>query len=150
MGYAAGRVRIEGMKASNGWVTTIVLVHLAVAIVHGKAHSELLVGLTSAGMAFVVIVVLILPLMAMVLSWRAARRLGLILLSLSMFAALVFGVYHHFLIVSPDHVSKQPSGPWGITFVATAVGLAVTELAGAYVGVHFLIGQKKNLGASSD
>ena len=31
-------------------------------------------------------------------------EVGLILLSLSMFGSLLFGVYHDFLVASPDHV----------------------------------------------
>jgi hypothetical protein len=57
----------------------------------------------------VIVVVLIFPSIAMALLWTAEKRLGLILLSLSLFGSLVFGVYHHFLAVGPDHVHCQPS-----------------------------------------
>jgi hypothetical protein len=55
-----------------------------------------------------------------------------------MFGSLLFGLYHHFLTVSPDHVHLQPHSPWGITFVLTAYLLVITEAVGTYVGVHFL------------
>ena len=82
--------------------------------------------------------VLISPLIAMALLWTAEQRLGLILLSLSMFGSLLFGLYHHFLAVSPDHIHSQPSGGWGTPFVLTAYLLLITEAIGTYVGVHFL------------
>jgi hypothetical protein len=82
--------------------------------------------------------VLILPLVATALVWTAKERLGLILLSLSMCGSLLFGLYHHFLVASPDHVRLQSASPWGIAFVLTAYGLLITEAIGAYVGIHFL------------
>jgi hypothetical protein len=55
-----------------------------------------------------------------------------------MFGSLLFGLYHHFLAVSPDHIHSQPPGAWGITFVLTAYLLLITEAIGTYVGVHLL------------
>ena len=91
------------------YATAIVIAHLLVNIAHGVAHGELRVGLPPSGSVFVIVVVLILPLVAMVLVWTAKKRPGLILLSLSMFGSLLFGLYHHFLVASPDHVRSQPS-----------------------------------------
>jgi hypothetical protein len=120
------------------YTTTIVLAHLLVNIVHGIAHRALQVGLTSLGSAFVLTVVLVCPLIAMVLVWTTRKRLGLILLSLSMFGSFVFGLYHHFLLSSPDHVHAQPANLLGRTFVFTAFALLITEAIGTYVGLHFL------------
>jgi len=74
----------------------------------------------------------------MALVWATKKRIGLILLSLSMFGSLLFGFYHHFLVASPDHIHSQPSSGWGTTFVLTAYLLLITEAIGTYVGVHFL------------
>jgi len=120
------------------YTTAIVLAHLLVNVVHGVAHRELHVGLSPSGSVIVVAVVLILPLVAMALVCAAQKRLGLILLSLSMLASLLFGLYHHFLVISPDHVHSQPTSPWGIAFIYTAYGLLITEAIGTYVGFHFL------------
>jgi hypothetical protein len=30
-----------------------------------------------------------------------------------MFASFLFGLYHHFLAMSPDHVRSQPASFWG-------------------------------------
>jgi len=120
------------------YVTAIVLAHLLVNIAHGLAHHELRVGLALPGTMFVIVVVLIAPLLAMGLLWTAEKRLGLMLLSLSMSASFLFGLYHHFLAMGPDHVDSQPWSPWGLTFGLTAYLLLVTEAIGTYVAVQFL------------
>jgi len=120
------------------YTTAIVLAHLLVNIAHGLAHRELSAGLPRFGSVFVIVFVLILPLLATALVWTAQKRLGLILLSLSMFGSLLFGLYHHFLAAGPDHVPSQPASPWGVAFVVTAYLLLITEAIGAYAGIHFL------------
>lgn len=126
------------------YATAIVVAHLLVNIAHGVAHGELRVGLPPSGSVFVIVVVLILPLVAMAFVWTAKKRPGLILLSLSMFGSLLFGLYRHFLVASPDHVHSQPTSPWGIAFIFTAYGLLITEAIGTYVGIHFLLLAKEN------
>ena len=126
------------MNRPAGYVTAIVVAHLLLSIAHGLAHLELHVGLVRPDVIFVILVVLLLPLVAMGLVWTAEKRLGLILLSLSMSASLLFGVYHHFMVMSPDHVRSQPPNPWGLAYVLTAYGLSITEAIGTYLGVHFL------------
>ena len=126
------------MSRAAKYATAIVPAHLLVNIAHGLAHSELQVGLDPQASIFVIVVVLVCPLLAMGLMWTGEKRLELILLSLSMFGSLLFGLYHHFLVESPDHVRSQPSGAWGIVFVLTAYGLLITEAIGAYLSVHFL------------
>ena len=126
------------MNRSAKYATAIVAAPLLVNLVHGLAHRELGVGLAPLDSMFVIVVVLVFPLIAMGGVWTAKKRLGLILLSLSMFGSLLFGLYHHFLVVSPDHIHSQPSGGWGTTFVLTAYLLLITEAIGTYVGIHFL------------
>ena len=101
------------------YTTGVVLAHLLVNIAHGLAHRELRVGLPRLGSVLVIVVVLLLPLVATAVVWTAKKRLGLILLSLSMFGSLLFGLYHHFLAAGPDHVHSQSASPWGITFAVT-------------------------------
>jgi len=120
------------------YTTAIVVAHLLVNIAHGLAHRELRVVLDPPASIFVIVVVLISPLLAMALVWTAQKRPGLILLLLSMFGSLLFGLYHHFLAASPDHVRLQPASPWGIAFFLTAYGLLITEAIGVYMGIHFL------------
>ena len=112
------------MNRSAKYTTAIVAAHLLVNIGHGLAHRELQVGLDPPASMFVIVVVLVCPLLALALVWSNKRRLGLILLSLSMFGSLLFGLYHHFLAVSPDHVHSQPPTAWGTTFVLDGVWIA--------------------------
>ncbi len=91
-----------------------------------------------AGMLFVIVVILLGPLLALALLWTSQKRLGLLLLTVSMAASSVFGLYHHFLVRGADHVSAQPPGPAGIIFVVTAYLLFLTEALGALLGLYFL------------
>ena len=130
------------MDRRAAYVTAIVGVHLLVNIAHALAHRELHVGLALPASIFVIVVVLIVPLLAMGLLWTAEKRLGLMLLSLSMSGSLLFGLYHHFLAMGPDHVDSQPWSPWGLAFGLTAYGLLITEAVGTCAGIHFLWASK--------
>ena len=112
------------MNRSAKYVTAIVVAHLLVNIAHGLAHRELRVGLDPPASIFVTVVVLVSPLLAMALVWTTKKRIGLILLSLSMFGSLLFGFYRHFLVASPDHIHSQSSGGWGTTFCPDGVSIA--------------------------
>ena len=72
-------------------MTAIVVAHLLVNIAHGLAHRELYVGIDPPASIFVIVVVLVSPLLAMAFVWTTKKRIGLILLSLSMFGSLLFG-----------------------------------------------------------
>lgn len=126
------------VNRANKYLTVLVVAHLFINIVHGAAHRELHVTLPPAGMLFVIVVILLGPLPALALLWTSQKRLGLLLLTLSMAASSVFGLYHHFLVHGTDHVSAQPSGPAGTVFVVTAYLLFLTEGLGTTLGLYFL------------
>ena len=138
------------MNRSAKYVTAIVVAHLLVNIAHGLAHRELRVGLDPPASIFVTVVVLVSPLLALALVWTTKKRIGLILLSLSMFGSLLFGFYHHFLVASPDHIHSQPSGGLGTTFIRTAYLLLITEAIGTYVGIHFLWVRRSERSTNTD
>jgi len=119
--------------------TAIVLVNLAVNLVHGAAHSQLNIDLSTAETLFVVVVILTGPLLAMALLWTKWQRLGLGMLALTMAGSLAFGLYHHFVAMGPDHVAAQVAGFWGTTFIVTACVLFLAEVVGTYIGVGFLV-----------
>ena len=125
------------MNRPAQYATFVVLANLMINIAHGLAHRKLGISLSLPDSIFVAVVVLILPLAAMGLVWTSAKRFGLILLSLSMFGSFLFGLYHHFLVISSDHVRSQPPTPWGMTFVITAYALLFAEALGTYLGIHF-------------
>ena len=118
--------------------TTIVLVHLLITIVHGMAHADLQIGLSTTQKLYVLLVINVCPLIAMALLWSKHQNAGFVLLSLSMFASLLFGVWNHFVVSGPDHVAEVAEGAMGHVFQITAVLLALIESAGAWLGIVWL------------
>jgi H+/gluconate symporter-like permease len=120
------RIRPRIAIAASG----VILLNLLVSGVHGWAHQQLGVELAPWEQSFVVVAVVAGPLLALVLYWTPFRRAAAAFLFLSMTAALAFGVHHHFIVPSPDHVSHLPPGDTQSLFVVTAVLLAVAEAIG--------------------
>jgi hypothetical protein len=120
------------MTTSTRWATALVTTHLAVNLIHGAAHSGAGVPITALQNAFVWIVILIGPLVALWLI-RTRRRFGAELLALTMGGALVFGLVNHFIIDSVDHVSQVTHSTWRLPFQASAVVLLLLEAAGVWI-----------------
>jgi len=118
--------------------TVAVLAHLAVNLIHGRAHEALQVNLSAWQNVYVIVVILIAPLVAMVLIWTRYYRFGLMLLVISMGGALIFGAVYHYVVISPDHVSHLPPGDAQGVFRMTALLLILTEVFGVGVGVFGL------------
>jgi hypothetical protein len=117
------------------WLIAVVLVHLALSIVHGTAHTEAQVPLTRAANLFVLVVILAGPLAGLAVMWRA-ERVGSWLVAVTMAGSLVFGLLNHFVFDGPDHVAHVVQ-PWRALFASTAVLLAVIEAIGS--GLAFRI-----------
>jgi hypothetical protein len=114
-------------------LAAVVLTHLAIAIVHGRAHTGAQVPLPLAGALFVYIVILAGPLVGLGVSrWRP--QAGAWIVAASMSGAFVFGLINHFIIDGPDHVGHVAAA-WRPLFGATAALLLVCEAAGTAVGV---------------
>jgi|SRR5690349_17628021 hypothetical protein len=111
-------------------VTILVLAHLVVNVLHGRAHTDLGVGLTTWQYVFVMTVILLAPLVALVLSWTRYVRAGLWLLFASMLGSLIFGFCYHYIIISNDHVAHLPPGDARGVFRMTALLLLITEALG--------------------
>lgn len=110
----------------------VVLTHLAINMVHGRAHEGAHVPLSFAGTLFVYIVILAGPLVGLALSrWRL--RAGARIIAATMAGSLVFGLINHFLIDGADHVANV-AVEWRSLFGATAVLLLVIEAAGVLIG----------------
>lgn len=118
----------------------LVAIHLAVALWHGNAHTALAIGLPPEKNAFVFIVILIAPIVAASLMWTPYIVVGAWIFFLSMLGALLFGVYHHYVLVSPDNIGHLPHGSAAAqsTFIASAGALALLELASALYGAFSL------------
>jgi hypothetical protein len=119
-------------------IASVVLAHLLITIVHGMAHADLHIGLSTPQKLFVLLVINVCPLIAMALLWTKHQRAGLALLSISMGASLLFGVWNHFVVSGPDHVAEVAPGAMGHLFQITAVLLALIEAAGAWLGFVWL------------
>lgn len=127
----------------------VVVLHLVANAAHGLPHAEAPVPLAAWQWAFVYVVVLLAPVVALGVLWRGRPRAGAGLLAASMTASLVFGLYFHFGVPNPDHVDAVRAGPWRGTFRATAVLIALMDAIGAFVGVR-LASNAVGSGAQTD
>ena len=118
------------------WLGTVVVaVHGLVNGAHAAAHSELGVEISNWQQAFIVVVIGLSPLVAALLLWTSRAPLGAVILTGSMAAAFVFGVYYHYVAVSPDHVDHLPPGDAQELFRATALFVAASQAMGVVVGL---------------
>ena len=121
-------------------ITGLVVVHLAATLWHGSAHTQLAIHLPPAKTVFVYLVILLAPIAAAALLWTRYRLAGLWMFFLSMLGALLFGAYHHYVLVSPDNIGHLPAGsPESHSqFIASAAVIALLELAAAMYGAFCL------------
>jgi hypothetical protein len=120
-----------------GFAIGIVLIHFAINVAHAVAHKQLAIGLNSFQKIFVAVVIVVAPLYAAYLIWKGNFRAGGALLALSMAGALVFGVYYHFILPGPDHVTHinlPISLDMRDIFDVSAVLLALFECLGVLAG----------------
>src|SRR5262245_51650397 len=122
-------------------LAVLVAFHLAVVIWHGGAHTALAIALSPGKTAFVVIVILIAPPVGAILMWTRYVRAGVWMIFLSMLGALLFGVYHHYILVSPDNVGHLPAGSAAArsAFVSSAAVLSWLEFVSALCGAFYLV-----------
>ena len=131
----AGLVGWEGgVNRVDGSLIAVVLLHLAITIVHGQAHSGAAIPLPLAATLFVYLVILAGPLVGLALArWRPVAAAWVVAASLG--SALVFGLVNHFIIAGPDHVDHVAQA-WRMQFRITALLLVASEAAGVVVGVR--------------
>ena len=121
-------------------ITVLVAIHLAATLWHGSAHTQLAIALPPGKTIFVYIVILIAPIVAAGFVWTRYVSTGLWVFFLSMLGALLFGAYHHYVMVSPDNIGHLPTGmPESHTqFITSAAVIALLELASALYGAFCL------------
>ena len=121
-------------------VVGLVGIHLLVAIWHGGAHTELAIELSPEQNLFVYVGVLLAPIVAAGLVWTRYSSAGLWLFMFSMLASHLFGVYHHYVLVSPDNIGHLPAATdfAHSRFINSAGILALIELLSALVGAFFV------------
>lgn len=135
------------MKIDAAVVTALVLVHLLVAAMHGRAHDDLGIVMAAWQSTFINVIIVALPVIGMVLSWTRLAKWGLFAVVVGMVAAFIFGVYHHYMAASPDHISYLPDSTPRVqdTFIWTAGTIAIAEALCATVAAYFL-GQRLQSG----
>jgi len=131
-------------------LTGLGALHLVVSIWHGAAHAELNVLLSPAQTLFVYAVILGAPLVAIGLLWTRYEGPSLWLFLVAMAASLLFGIYYHYVFVSPDNVHHLPTGAAEVQehFVESAGIVALVELAGA-LAAAFVLGAYRAAGSRS-
>lgn len=126
------------MRSILRYSTILVIIHAIVVLLHGLAHERIPIPLSHTQSLFVGSIIVFAPIAAMVLLWTSLKQVGIWLLLSSMVGALLFGVYYHFIVISPDHVSQIPLTGWGILFHVTAILLVFTEGLGCAVSAWSL------------
>jgi len=128
------------MKLDAAVVTLLIAVHHAIAYIHGGAHTDLAIVMSVFQNAFIYFVILLVPLAGAVLTWMSRPRIGLWAVIIGMAGALIFGVIHHYMIASPDHIAHLPAATPTVhdTFIWTAGAMAMLEGVCAMVAAYFL------------
>ena len=118
--------------------TMIMVIHALVNGLHGLAHVEIPVSLSLLQSLFVGIVIFLIPLVAAVLLWTQFYRIGSWLLLGAIAGSLLFGIYNHFIVISPDHVSQVSFTGWGLLFQVTAILILIVDGFGCWIGIQTL------------
>jgi len=129
-------------------ISVFVAIHLVATVWHGDAHSKLAIDLPPEKTIFVYGVILIAPILALVLVWTRFAAIGLWVFFISMLGALLFGAYHHYILISPDNIGHLPEGNADShsQFISSAAVIALLELAGSLYGAFSLGAQYKRAG----
>jgi hypothetical protein len=117
-------------------ISALVVIHLVASVWHGDAHTKLAIELPPEKRFFVFAVILIAPIVSAVLVWTRFAPIGLWMFFCSMLGALLFGAYHHYVLVSPDNIGHLPGGnpAFHSQFISSAAVIALLELTAALFG----------------
>jgi hypothetical protein len=118
--------------------TAIVVLHAIANGVHGLAHLKIPIPLSLFQSLFVGIVIVLAPIVAAILLWTQFYRFGSWLLLGSIAGSLLFGVYNHYIVISPDHVSQISFTGWSLLFQVTVVLILIVDGFGCWFGLWAL------------
>lgn len=118
--------------------TIIVVMHIIVNVMHGLAHEKIPVATSVLQDLFIAIVVFPIPIIAAILLWTQFYRIGSWLLLGSTAGTLLFGIYNHYIVISPDHVSQVSFTGWGVIFQVTAFLLLIVDGFGCWISIEAL------------
>ena len=124
-------------------ISVLVAIHLIATLWHGGAHTDLSIYLPPLKNLYVYIVILAAPIVGAILAWTRFARLGSLVFALAMLGALLFGVYHHYILISPDNIAHLPAGSAEAhsQFISSAALIALIELSSALFG-FFAVGHQ--------
>lgn len=111
----------------------LVLAHLIISMVHGRAHQGAIVTLTLFQNLYVLVVITVGPILSAALLFSRWSRGAALVLTVSMFGSFVFGGWYHFLSTTSDNVGAV-HGVWHSTFLWSAIVIATLEAVGVIVG----------------
>src|SRR5690349_10341879 len=112
---------MNNISTITRYATAIVLLHTLITIIHGAAHlGEMVIG-SVADNVFIVGVIWLAPLVAIALLRMGRWQAGSVMLTVAMAGSLIYGIYNHFIVPSPDNVVSFPAGSWQLPFQITAV-----------------------------
>ena len=118
--------------------TAIAFIHAIANGLHGLAHVKIPIALSLIQGLFIGIVIFLVPILAAILLWTKFSRLGIWLLLFSLAGSGFFGLYNHYMVISPDHVSQVPFAEWGLLFQVTAFLILIVDGFGCGFGVWAL------------
>jgi diacylglycerol kinase len=135
-------------SALAAWLgTALVGVRAVPLVLHSAAHVQLGIFLPSVlANGYIIAVLFLAPVIAAILLWTSAARVGAWLLLGSMLGSLLFELYNHYMAMSPDNVTQVPHDGWGRVFEATAAATIVLEAAGCLIALYLLIGPLRAAG----
>jgi hypothetical protein len=123
-------------RGAGGWLTGVVLAHLLVTLLHGRAHAIAAVALSAMSAAFIGIVIVAAPLAGLAMT-RYTATAGHWTIACSLTGAFVFGLVNHFVIESPDHVAHVTAAAAPL-FATTAVLLGTLEIVSCMLALRAL------------
>lgn len=118
--------------------TAIAIVHTLVNGLHGLAHVKIPISLSLLQSSFVGIVIFLTPIVAAILLWTQFYRIGGWLLLSSIAGSFLFGLYNHFIVISPDHFSQVAFEGWGLFFQITAIFILIVDGLGCWISLWAL------------
>lgn len=119
----------------------VVLVHLVVSGIHGLVHLVIPVPVSLLQAVYIGGVITLMPLLAVRELTQNHFSRGFWLLFGSMLGSLLFGVYNHFIAISPDHVAHVPDHSTVPVFQATALTIMLLEAIGIVIGTWGILPQ---------
>ncbi len=121
-------------------ISALVVIHLIATLWHGEAHSILGIELSPLENIYILAGILAAPIVGAILAWTRFSLLGIGVFAISMVGALLFGVYHHYILVSPDNIAYLTTGTASAhaQFINSAALIAIIELLSSLWGFFAL------------